>query len=172
MTELKIAHPLAMMPTLIWNWHWWPHNSVQIRDFKQLYQLSSHFWYLTIKQVSKKRQFVGRLALLLVSVGSYFHDAAKVRPIQKPLGKLICYRESCQQNTCTAVSFQTLVFGSNFRQKKAKISSFENSRLNGFNVDFGLSIFYRFAAENRTGWKIAQGFKCLILNRERVHFRF
>ena len=62
-------------------------------------------------------------------------------------------------------------FARNFGQKKAKISSFENSGFNGFNVDFGLLIFYRFAAEKRIGWKIALSFKFLILNVERVHFR-
>ena len=57
------------------------------------------------------------------------------------------------------ISFQTMVFARDFGQKKAKISSFENSGMNGFNVDFGLTIFYRFAAENRIGWKIARSFK-------------
>ena len=68
------------------------------------------------------------------------------------------------------ISFQTMVFTRNFGKKKAKILSLENSGINGLNVDFG-SQFYRFAAENRIGWKIALSFKFLIVNMERVHFR-
>jgi len=41
-----------------------------------------------------------------------------------------------------------MVFARNFGQKKAKISSLENSGFDDVNVEFGLLIFYRFAAEN------------------------
>ena len=68
------------------------------------------------------------------------------------------------------ISFQTMVFARNFGQKKAKISSFENSGFDGFNVEFGLLIFCSFAAENRIGWKIAPSFN-LRLNMEMIHFR-
>jgi len=64
-----------------------------------------------------------------------------------------------------------MFFARNFGQKKVKISSFESSGLKGFNVDFGLLIFYRFAAEKRIGWEMALSFKFLYLNMERVHFR-
>ena len=84
---------------------------------------------------------------------------------------MICYGEKRGDlQVVSKISFQTMVFARNFGQKKAKISSYEDSGFDGFNVEFGLLIFYRFAAENRIGWKIALSFN-LRLNMERTHFR-